>query len=154
MERIELPGTGRATSRLGFGCASLMGAVGRRESLRLLDASWDAGIRHFDVAPMYGYGAAEGCVGEFLAKHAGESTVTTKYGIPAAKNPGLLRAARKMLRPLVERVPALKKKLAQAAGSTVAAVEKSKFTADDARTNARAQFARASGGTDGCLAHA
>jgi D-threo-aldose 1-dehydrogenase len=133
METIELAGTGRVTSRLGFGCASLMGAVGRRESLRLLEAAWDAGFRHFDVAPMYGYGAAEGCVGEFLARHGGEATVTTKYGIAAANNPGMLRAARRVLRPLVARVPALKKKLAKAADSTVAAVGKSRFTAAEAR---------------------
>jgi D-threo-aldose 1-dehydrogenase len=134
METIELAGTGRVTSRLGFGCASLMGAVGRRESLALLEAAWDAGIRHFDVAPMYGYGAAEGCVGEFLARHK-DATVTTKYGIPAAKNPGLLRTARRLLRPLVERVPALKKKLVQAASSVAAPAEKAKFSTEDARAS-------------------
>ncbi|MES2390108.1 MAG: aldo/keto reductase [Acidobacteriota bacterium] len=135
MEAIELAWTGRVTTRLGYGCSSLMGAVGRRESLALLEAAWDAGVRHFDVAPMYGYGAAEGCVGEFLARHRGEATVTTKFGIPAGKNPGLLRAARRMLRPVLERVPALKKKLARAAASTVAVVEKSQFTADEARAS-------------------
>ena len=38
-------------------------------SLRLLEAAYDAGIRHFDVAPMYGYGEAESCLGEFRARH-------------------------------------------------------------------------------------
>jgi D-threo-aldose 1-dehydrogenase len=111
-----------------------MGALGRRESLLLLEAAWDAGIRHFDVAPMYGYGAAEGCVGEFLTRHK-DATVTTKYGIPAAKNPGLLRTARRMLRPLVERVPALKKKLVQAASSVAAPGEKATFSAEEARAS-------------------
>ena len=59
-----------------------MGSISRRESLRLLEAAFDAGIRHFDVAPMYGYGEAEGCLGEFLQRHRADVTVTTKYGIP------------------------------------------------------------------------
>ena len=59
MEQIRLASSGRETTRLGYGCSSIMGALGRRQSLRLLEAAYDAGIRHFDVAPMYGYGEAE-----------------------------------------------------------------------------------------------
>ena len=88
MERIDLATTGRTTTRLGYGCSSLMGALGRKESLGLLEAAFDAGVRHFDVAPLYGFGQAESCVGEFLSRHKAEVTVTTKYGIPPAKNPG------------------------------------------------------------------
>ena len=54
------------------------------DSLAILEAAWDAGIRHFDVAPMYGYGeAGRYCMGEFQKRHRGEATVTTKYGNPA-----------------------------------------------------------------------
>ena len=55
MEQIRLASSGRETTRLGYGCSSIMGALGRRQSLRLLEAAYDTGIRHFDVAPMYGY---------------------------------------------------------------------------------------------------
>src|ERR1017187_8275756 len=59
METIDLGRTGRRTTRLGFGCSSLMGAMGRKESVAMLEAAFDAGVRHFDVAPMYGFGQAE-----------------------------------------------------------------------------------------------
>lgn len=133
MREIALATTGRVTSQLGFGCSSLMGAVGRRESLRLLECAFEAGIRHFDVAPMYGYGAAEGCLGEFLARHRGEVTVTTKYGILPPKNQGLLRAARRAVGPVLKRVPGLKKRLASAANTVTAAEPRAPFTAGAAR---------------------
>ena len=75
-----------------------MGAMGRRESVAMLEAAFDAGIRHFDVAPMYGFGQAEGCLGEFLGRHRADVTVTTKYGIPPAKNQGLIGLARVLAR--------------------------------------------------------
>ena len=35
--------SGRTTTRLGFGCSSVMGVMNRKDSLRMLDAAWDAG---------------------------------------------------------------------------------------------------------------
>ena len=133
IEQIQLATTGRRTTRLGFGCSSIMGGLGRKESLALLETAFDAGIRHFDVAPMYGFGQAEGCLGEFLARHRGEVTVTTKYGIPPAKNPGLISLARSAARPVIKALPGLKKKLTSIAAKTVAPAAKSKFTAADAQ---------------------
>jgi aryl-alcohol dehydrogenase-like predicted oxidoreductase len=52
----------------------------RAKSLRLLDAAWDAGIRHFDVARLYGQGHTEALLGEFLRAHP-DATVTTKFGV-------------------------------------------------------------------------
>ena len=135
MERIELGTTGRTTTRLGYGCSSLMGALGRRESLALLGAAYDAGVRHFDVAPLYGFGEAEGCLGEFLAGRRGEVTVTTKYGIPAAKNPGLVGLARKLARPLVKALPGMKQRLSSAAGKAFSGGDKASFTAAEARAS-------------------
>lgn len=135
MERISLAKHGRETTRLGYGCSSIMGALGRRQSLRLLDAAWDAGIRHFDVAPMYGYGEAESCLGEFLERHRGVATVTTKYGIAPPKRGGLLRAARRVAGPAVQRVPALKRRLARAAGAVAAPASRSRFTAEEGRAS-------------------
>ena len=135
MNQIPLATTGRHTSQLGFGCSSLMGAAGRRESLALLEHAFDAGIRHFDVAPIYGYGAAEGCLGEFLARHSGEVTVTTKYGIPPPKNQGVLRAARRAVGPLLKLVPAVKKRLASAANTVVASEPKAPFNAAAAQAS-------------------
>lgn len=117
METLALGATGRQTTRLGFGCGSVMGMLGRKDSLVLLETVFDAGIRHFDVAPAYGYGEAEGCLGEFLARHPGECTVTTKFGIPRTSG-GLLKGiARKLARPLLKGVPGLKKRLPRVAAS-------------------------------------
>ena len=65
MRRLRLGGTGIETSALGFGCADLLREPSSRGRRRLLDAALDAGIRHFDVAPMYGLGLAEGELGRF-----------------------------------------------------------------------------------------
>lgn len=136
MDKIELGSSGRTTSRLGYGCSSLMGATGRRESLALLEHAFDAGIRHFDVAPMYGYGAAEGCLGEFLVRHRADVTVTTKYGIPPARNQGLLNLARGVAGPVLKLMPGLKRGLANMANTVATPEERSaNFTAAEAKAS-------------------
>jgi D-threo-aldose 1-dehydrogenase len=133
MEKIDLGMTGRKTTRLGYGCSSLMGAMGRKESVAMLDAAFDAGIRHFDVAPMYGFGQAESCVGEFLQRHRADVTVTTKYGIPSAKSQGLIGLARSIARPLVKALPGLKRGLTSLASKATQPSEKASFTAAQAK---------------------
>jgi len=133
METIDLGTTGRKTTRLGYGCSGLMGAMGRAESLAMLEAAFDAGVRHFDVAPMYGFGQAESCLGEFLGRHRAEVTVTTKYGRAAAKNPGLIGLARSIARPVVKALPALKPRLAKVANKVLANGKKASFTAAQAK---------------------
>jgi aryl-alcohol dehydrogenase-like predicted oxidoreductase len=128
METIALADTGRVTSRLGFGCSTLMGASSRSQSLALLEAAFDTGIRHFDVAPMYGFGAAEGCLGEFLERHPGQLTVTTKYGIPPARNQSLLGIARNLARPVIKLLPGVKQRLARVASSVSKPSARASFT--------------------------
>lgn len=99
----------------------------------MLEAAFDAGIRHFDVAPMYGFGQAESCVGEFLARHRGEVTVTTKYGIPPARHQGLMGMARSVARPVVKALPGLKQGMLKLAGRAARPVEKASFTAAQAK---------------------
>ena len=43
MHPIPLANTTRQTTRLGFGCGSLMGATNRRDSLKLLEIAFEAG---------------------------------------------------------------------------------------------------------------
>ncbi len=155
METLILADTNRRTTRLGFGCSSLMGATGRRESLRLLEAAYDAGIRHLDVAPMYGYGEAESCLGEFLQRHRSDVTVTTKYGIPPARNSTLLRLGRRLATPMLQHLPTLKQRLAQAA-NTIATHNQPKpaFTAAQAAASlARSLAALRTGRIDLWLLH-
>jgi hypothetical protein len=74
-----------------------MARLDRRASLRLLEAAYDSGIRHFDVARAYGYGEAEEVVGELWRRHA-DITVPTKCGIEPPPRDALAR-----LKPLVRR---------------------------------------------------
>lgn len=133
MQTITLGSSGRETTRLGFGCSSVMGSMGRRDSLAMLDAAFDAGLRHFDVAPMYGYGQAEDCLGEFLARHAGAVTVTTKYGIPPEEAKSLKAMVRGLARPVLKLLPGIKKRLQGAVAATSAPAPKIEFTAEKAR---------------------
>lgn len=149
METIPLGSTGRTTTRLGFGCSSLMGALSRRQSLAVLEAAYDAGVRHFDSAPMYGYGESESCLGEFLGRHRGEITVTTKFGIPAPKNKLIVSVGRPIIGPVVRRVPRFKKALQgviQSSKKPVSPKEVSRvanpiFTADRAQASLHSSLA-------------
>ena len=53
---------GQGTAPLG----NLYRAVGEDEAQAALDAAWDAGIRHYDTAPLYGLGLAETRLNRFL----------------------------------------------------------------------------------------
>jgi D-threo-aldose 1-dehydrogenase len=77
----ELAGTGVKTSAIGFGCAGLFQIPERHVRRLVLDAAYDAGIRHFDVAPMYGLGLAEAELAQFLSRRRADVTITTKFGI-------------------------------------------------------------------------
>ncbi len=121
LPQIALADTGRTTTRLGFGCSGLMGGLSESESLRLLDTAYDAGIRHFDVAPSYGYGQAEGCLGKFLRGKREQVTVTTKYGILAPRHASALDWVRRGVRPAVHLaargVPSIRQRAARMAAS-------------------------------------
>jgi predicted oxidoreductase len=102
MQQVTLPGTNVTTSVLGFGCSALMGPKTRAEGLGLLKTAYDEGIRHFDVARAYGFGDAEGLVGEFLQTCREPVTVTTKGGLqprkPVAGGRFLVNLARRVMR--------------------------------------------------------
>jgi D-threo-aldose 1-dehydrogenase len=116
--------------RLGFGCSLLMASLGRAESLRLLQAAFDCGIRHFDVARSYGYGEAESVLGEFARRRRGDISITSKLGI--APPPRYLSAApvKRIARTLVRSIPALRPLLRRTAGSMTTA---SRFDVQSAR---------------------
>ena len=135
MEQIALGTSGRITTRLGFGCSNLMGATNRRDSLRLLEAAFDAGIRHFDVAPRYGYGEAESCLGEFLQHHRGQITIATKYGTLPPKKSALIRIGRSVASPIVKHLPSLKQRLAKTADAATRNPIRPTFTAAQAQAS-------------------
>ncbi len=75
---------GPVVTGLGLGCAPLgnLFTVVEEEAARAtVDAAWDAGIRLFDVAPLYGHGVAEERLGRALSdRPRDEAVVSTKVG--------------------------------------------------------------------------
>ena len=71
-------------SELGFGTApigNLYRAVSDDEANAVLEAAWQAGVRFFDTAPLYGLGLAETRLNRFLrGKPRDEYVLSTKAG--------------------------------------------------------------------------
>lgn len=71
-------------TRLGFGGAPLGNmhrALSEVESTATVRAAWDAGLRYFDTAPLYGHGLSEARIGRALAEAARAGfTLSTKVG--------------------------------------------------------------------------
>lgn len=125
---LTAPALNRGQTHLGYGCSQLMGGISRRQSLALLEAAFDAGIRHFDAAPSYGYGQAEDVLGDALRSRRQQVTITTKFGIAPPRGRSLFRLARRIALPIVKHVPNLKSRLSRAAGSLKA---RTRFSPDE-----------------------
>lgn len=97
---IVLPHGRVATTPLGFGTAYLTGGLEARGNRRLVDAALDAGIRHFDTAPLYGLGLAEDVLGEALASRRDHVTIASKVGVGRPQVPLHIRLARRFAGPL------------------------------------------------------
>lgn len=70
--------------RIGLGCASFVSkgrGVAEAEARRILNSAYDAGVRFFDTAYMYGAGRSEELVGEELASRRDTFTLLTKGGV-------------------------------------------------------------------------
>jgi D-threo-aldose 1-dehydrogenase len=108
MDKVLLPSSGLAVSRLGFGCASLMANLDRAQSLQLLEVAFDNGITHFDVARSYGYGASESVLGDFIQHRRDKITVATKFGIAPPSKALSGSAVKSLVRSVVKQVPFLR----------------------------------------------
>ena len=103
MRARRLAGTEIETSALGLGCAGLFEeaeAAGRRAAI---ETALDAGIRHFDVAPMYGLGLAERELGRALGPRRRDVVIATKFGIVPTRVGRALRPVQARLRHLAAR---------------------------------------------------
>ena len=88
---------------LGFGCSALVGGNTTAESMRLLETAFDAGIRHFDVARVYGTGDAERLLGRFADGRRNELVIATKFGIRPLPPSASVNVAKRVLRPVLRR---------------------------------------------------
>jgi D-threo-aldose 1-dehydrogenase len=81
---VPLGDTGLTVTRLGFGGASIGGLFKAVEDDAAIDTirhAWDLGVRYFDTAPLYGYGASERRFGAALADRPRDTYVlSTKVG--------------------------------------------------------------------------
>lgn len=92
LEKRRIGRTDIEVTAWGMGCAPL-GGVGDRianeDSDAILTAAWDAGIRYFDTAPLYGHGLSEKRVGRVLSgMPRDEFVLSTKIGrllVPASE---------------------------------------------------------------------
>jgi aryl-alcohol dehydrogenase-like predicted oxidoreductase len=105
------------SSRLGFGCGSVMGRVGRAQSLRAIAAACDAGINHFDVARLYGYGEAEALLGEALRGRRDRVVLASKFGLVPTRAAVALRGLKPLVQALVARVPGVRPLIRAAVGT-------------------------------------
>jgi D-threo-aldose 1-dehydrogenase len=105
------------TSGVGFGTAGIFHEPSRFARLRLLESALEARIRHFDVAPIYGLGLAQGELGRALRGYREQVVVATKVGIgltPLATTLGRLQGpGRRMLL----KFPSLQQGMRQSAAS-------------------------------------
>ena len=95
-------------SALGFGCAPMLGRVGRKASLAALGAAYDAGVSFFDTARSYGYGEAEGLLGEFLRGRREQVVVSTKFGIVPVRVGVMQRAMKPVARAVLRVAPGVR----------------------------------------------
>jgi D-threo-aldose 1-dehydrogenase len=102
---LEGPATGL---RLGFGCAALMRLPSRRGRQRILAEAFDRGVRHFDVARMYGLGAVEGELGRFAERRRGDIQIATKFGLDPSGPATRLARYQAPARAAIARLPSLR----------------------------------------------
>jgi hypothetical protein len=116
-----------------MGSSGIGAASGMCGPLELLGTAFDAGIRHFDTAPLYGLGRAERCLGEFIARHKKEVTITTKYGLQAPKFGRVRAIAARLANPLIVRAQDPNKAFRQSAEAPSSNDPEPAFTVEAAR---------------------
>ncbi len=83
-ERVPLGRTALTVTRFGLGSAPLAGLfeeVDEAKGMGVIERAWDAGVRFFDTAPLYGHGLAELRLGKVLnQKPRNEFTLASKVG--------------------------------------------------------------------------
>lgn len=83
-EKKRFGRTNLEVTTMGFGAAPIgnqFRLVSEEESRTVIEAAWDAGLRYFDTAPLYGHGLSEHRLGEALRWYPrDEYVLSTKVG--------------------------------------------------------------------------
>jgi D-threo-aldose 1-dehydrogenase len=112
---VFLAGTDIQTSVIGFGCAGLFRQPSRARRRQLLETALDAGIRHFDSAPMYGLGVADSELGRFARGRRDRIVIATKFGISPTPFARVLARVQGPVRRVLSAAPALRERARAAA---------------------------------------
>ena len=107
-------------SALGFGCAPVMGKVGKVQALRAMATAYDLGVTHFDVARSYGFGRTENVLGNFIKGRRDKVTITTKFGVVPPVLKMNTKVAIPVARLLSKLLPQLKERLKKKSGDLLA----------------------------------
>jgi len=91
MKQRTIGTTGVAASEVGFGAwvvgTDWWGDRTREDAIEMVQHALDRGITFFDTGDVYGHGDSEELVGEALAEHRDEITLSTKIGYDFYNNP-------------------------------------------------------------------
>jgi aryl-alcohol dehydrogenase-like predicted oxidoreductase len=119
MNYVDFDSVGLRLSKIAFGCAPVMGRIGRAQALRAMGAAFDAGVTHFDVARSYGYGEAESVLGQFAAGKRDHITIATKFGIAPPRQQRVLRLIKPVVRQLAHHAKGLRSLVRNASSHTL-----------------------------------
>ena len=90
MDYLQLGHSSARISRIGLGCMNFVAGYGpsdKATSFRCLDRAYEKGIRFLDTAELYGRGASEELLGEYLAQTGRAFTIASKAGIRPGHDP-------------------------------------------------------------------
>jgi D-threo-aldose 1-dehydrogenase len=95
------------TPALGLGIAGLFSEPDKQKRRRVIEAALDSGVRHFDLAPIYGLGAAEEEFGQIVRRRRGDVFIATKVGIVPTSIARAVGKVQAPVRKLIRASPAL-----------------------------------------------
>ena len=78
MDYVNLGRTGLEVSRICLGCLTFGGQADEKESRRIVDTAWDAGINFFDTANVYTETLSERYLGNVLKGRRDRAVIATK----------------------------------------------------------------------------
>ncbi len=97
---------GRAVNLVGLGCMNLSHAYGTppssADAKRVLAAAIEAGVTHFDTAPLYGFGRNEELLGDALSPHRDGVFLASKCGMIGVNGKRVIDGRPEILRQTVD----------------------------------------------------
>jgi|SRR5665213_173575 len=105
------------TSGVGFGTAGIFREPSKMARRRLLESALEAGILHFDTAPIYGLGVAQDELGKVLRAHREQIVLATKVGIGLTPLARMLGRVQSPGRKILRKLPSLQQRARSSAAS-------------------------------------